>query len=274
MLLVDSYNIMTEKNSPSRYTVNVLAKALELLDVLSRSDSLSLKELCEVLEQPKSSVFRYLVTLEDRGYVRRLPNSDEFTLGLKLIALGRAVTTQFSVHEVAIPFMRGLQDTFRETVNLAILEAGKVVYLEILEGTQSIRMAARPGQRDFVHSTAIGKSLLAHSSESEVEAIISRHGLPALTPATITSIERLKVELAQVRELGYAVDNVENEKGVRCVGAPIFNHQGKAVAAISMSGPADRIWGPLVETIGKALATATQSISEQLGYRTMFLNDR
>jgi DNA-binding IclR family transcriptional regulator len=258
---------MSEKNSPSRYTVNVLVKALDLLEVLSHRDSLSLKELCELLEQPKSSVFRYLVTLEDRGYVRRLLNGDEYTLGLKLIELGRSVTTQFTVHEVAIPFMRGLQETFRETVNLAILEAGKVVYLEILEGTQSIRMAARPGQRDFAHSTAIGKAMLAHSSDSEVEAIINRHGLPALTPATITSIERLRAELAQVNEVGYAVDNVENETGVRCVGAPIFNHLGKAVAAISISGPADRLWGAQVEAIGKAIVAATQSISEQLGYR-------
>jgi len=256
---------MTEKNAPSRYTVNVLAKALDLMDVLSRSDSLSLTELCELLEQPKSSVFRYLMTLEDRGYVRRLPNSDEYSLGLKLIELGRAVTTQFTVHELAIPFMRRLQETFRETVNLAILEAGKVVYLEILEGTHSIRMAARPGQRDFAHSTAIGKTMLAHSPDAEVEVVVNRHGLPALTPATITTIERLRVELAQVREAGYAVDNVENETGVRCVGAPIFNHQGKAVAAISISGPADRIWGPQVEAIGKELVAATRSISEQLG---------
>jgi DNA-binding IclR family transcriptional regulator len=265
---------MTEKNSPSRYTINVLAKALDLLDVLSSSDALSLTELCERLEQPKSSVFRYLVTLEDRGYVRRLPNSDEYTLGLKLIELGRAVTTQFSVHEVAIPLMRNLLDTFRETVNLAIVEAGKVVYLEILEGTQSIRMAARPGQRDFAHSTAIGKAILSRFSDAEVEAVISRHGLPALTPATITNVERLRVELAQVREVGYAVDNVENESGVRCVGAPIFNHQGKVVAAISISGPADRIWGPKVEVIGKELVAATQSISEQLGYRDVLLNHR
>jgi DNA-binding IclR family transcriptional regulator len=263
---------MTTKVKPSRYTIHVLAKALDLLDVLSQHGSLSLTELCQALGQPKSSVFRYLVTLEEHDYVRRSPSSEEYSLGIKLIELGRAVTTQFTVHEAAVPFMRRLQDSFRETVNLAILEAGKVVYLEILEGTQSIRMAARPGQRDFAHSTAIGKAILAYSPEPEVEGVIKHYGLPALTNSTITTVERLKAELAQVRALGYSVDNVENEMGVRCVGAPIFNHERTAVAALSISGPADRLTGSKVELIGKELVLVTRSISEQLGYRHPYLD--
>jgi IclR family acetate operon transcriptional repressor len=163
--------------------------------------------------------------------------------------------------------MHHLLDMFRETVNLAILEDGKVVYLEILEGTQSIRMAARPGQRDYAHSTAIGKAMLAHAPAAELEGIVGRYGLPSLTPSTITSLEQLQVELARVRKRGYSVDNIENERGVRCVGAPIFNHQGNGVAAISISGPADRISGSKIEMIGKELVNATRTISEQLGYR-------
>jgi DNA-binding IclR family transcriptional regulator len=265
---------MSTKVKRSRYTIHVLAKALDLLDVLSRHGSLSLTELCQELGQPKSSVFRYLVTLEEHGYVRRSPNTEEFSLGIKLIELGRAVTTQFTVHEAAAPFMRRLQETFRETVNLAILEAGKVVYLEILEGTQSIRMAARPGQRDFAHSTAIGKAILAYSPDSEVEGVIRRYGLPALTNSTLTTVERLKAELAQVRETGYAVDNIENEVGVRCVGAPVFNHEGNVIAGISISGPADRLSGSKIEMIGKELVLSARSISEHLGYDSPFLNRR
>jgi DNA-binding IclR family transcriptional regulator len=260
---------MTAKVKSSRYTVHVLAKALDLLDMLAQHGSLSLTELCQALGQPKSSVFRYLVTLEEHGYVRRSPNTEEYSLGIKLIKLGRAVTTQFTMHEAAVPFMRHLQDTFRETVNLAILEEGKVVYLEILEGTQSIRMAARPGQRDFAHSTAIGKAILAYSPDSEVEGVIKRYGLPALTNSTITSIERLQAELAQVREIGYAVDNIENEAGVRCVGAPVFNHEGSVVAGISISGPADRLSGSKIEMIGKELVLSARSISEHLGYHNL-----
>jgi len=251
----------------SRYTVHVLVKALDVLEALAQHGTLSLSELGQQVGQPKSSVFRYLVTLEERGYVRRNPDTEQYSLGIKLIELGNLVATQFNVHDEAIGLMRQLLDKFRETVNLAILEDGRVVYLEILEGTQSVRMAARPGQRDFAHSTAIGKSMLAHLSDEDCTAILRRHGLPAMTEATITTLEGLQAELARVRERGYAVDNMENEPGVRCVGAPIFNHQGEVIAAISVSGPAIRITPSQVETIGRELVIATRTISERLGYR-------
>lgn len=254
-------------NEASRYTVQVLAKALDLLDLLARQGAMSLTQLCEELGQPKSSVFRYLVTLEEHGYVQRSQNGDTYSLGLKLLELGRAVTNQFTVHEVALPFMRSLIEDFGETVNLAILESGRVVYIEILEGTHSIRMAARPGQRDFAHSTAIGKAILAYSPTSEAENVVKRHGLPTRTPATLTTLEGLRAELVHIRERGYAIDNIENELGVRCVAVPIFNHQSGPIAAISVSGPADRMHGAKVELIGEALLTATGAISQRLGYR-------
>jgi DNA-binding IclR family transcriptional regulator len=257
---------MASENN-SRYTVQALAKALNLLDMLAQRGTMTLSQLCQELGQPKSSLFRSLATLEEYGYVQRSRSGDEYGLGIKLIELGRAVTNQFTVHEVALPSMRSLLDAFGETVNLAILEAGKIVYLEILEGTHSIRMAARPGQSDFAHSTAIGKSILAFSTVSEVEDVVKRHGLPMLTPATITTFQGLRSELVRVRETGYSVDNIENEAGVRCVAAPIFNHQASPIAAISISGPADRIFGAKIELIGENLLEATRAISQQLGYR-------
>lgn len=252
----------------SRYTIHALVKALDLLEVLAQKGSLTLTELCRELGQPKSSVFRHLATLEMCGYVRHSPDSETYRLGTKLIELGNAVKAQFDVHEEAVPFMRQLQEAFSETVNLAILEEGKVVYLDILEGTQPIRMAARPGRRDFVHSTAIGKVILAHSAETVVDAIIDQHGLPALTPQTITTADELKAALSLVCTQGYAVDNLENEDGVCCVGAPIFNHHGEAIAAISISGPASRFSAARIEALGNELKRAAQSISERLGYRS------
>jgi IclR family acetate operon transcriptional repressor len=257
---------MKQENS-SRYTVQVLAKALAVLETLAQHGALSLAELAQAVDQPKSSVFRYLVTLEERGYIRRHPATEQYSLGVKLISLGNLVTGQFNVHEEAIGFMRQLLDKFRETVNLAILEDGQIVYLDILEGTQSVRMAARPGQRDFAHSTAIGKSILSHLPHEDLTAILKRHGLPAMTEATITNLEALQVELQRVRERGYAIDNLENEPGVRCVGAPIFNHHAEVIAAISVSGPASRITPSQVEMIGRELIAATRAISERLGYR-------
>jgi IclR family acetate operon transcriptional repressor len=262
------FESMTQPDGESsRYTVQVLAKALDLLDLLARQGAMNLTQLCQELGQPKSSVFRYLVTLEEHGYVQRSHTGDTYSLGLKLLELGQAVTSQFTVHEVALPFMRSLIEQFGETVNLAILEGGRVVYLEILEGTHSIRMAARPGQRDFAHSTGIGKAILAYSDPSEAENVVKRHGLPTRTPATLTTLEGLRAELVTVRERGYAIDNIENELGVRCVAVPIFNHQSNPIAAISVSGPADRIFGAKVELIGEALMSATRMISQRLGHR-------
>lgn len=256
------------KSQPSRYTIRAVSKALDLLQALADANAgHSLAELSRELGLPKSSVFRHLVTLEDAGYIERVPGNEAYRLGLKLFELGSLVAAQFDVRHEAIPFMRHLLATFQETVNLAIMEGGEVVYLEILESTRSIRMSAQPGQRHSPHSTALGKAMLAYLSEVEVEAILASHGLPALTSRTITTVEIFKAELAGVRERGYAVDDMENEAGARCVGAPIFNHRGEAVAAISVSGPADRMRPPQIDAVGKELVRATRAISKRLGYR-------
>lgn len=257
----------TAEPKSSRYTIRVLAKALDLLHVLAQSETdLPLAELSRELGLPKSSVFRYLATLEERGYVQRSSTTDGYRLGLKLFELGSRVAAQFNVREEALPQMRYLLETFRETVNLGILHDGEVIYLEILESTRAIRMAAQPGQRDLTHCTALGKAMLAYLPAPEVEAILARHGMPALTAQTVTTVDALTAELDRVRRVGYAEDVGENESGVRCVGAPVFNHQGAVVAALSVSGPASRLSTTEVEAIGKELVRVTGAISRRLGY--------
>ena len=274
--MVKRYGVKGERVGPleqssgrarPRYAIQVLDKALELLEVLSGERSgLTLAELCARLDLPKSSVFRYLATLEARGYVERSEESDKYLLGLKLFELGNRVAARFDINEVSLPFMRKLLEAFRETVNLGILRDGQVVYLQILEGTHSMRMAARPGQRDWCHSTALGKAMLAYLPEVEVQAVIAQRGLPAFTPRTVTTPEALRAELACVRSRGYAVDDIENEAGVRCVAAPIFNHRGEVIAAISLSGPAERMTHSQLEAIGRELLAGTRAISQRLGY--------
>jgi DNA-binding IclR family transcriptional regulator len=177
------------------------------------------------------------------------------------------VAANFDANQFALPFMRKLLETFRETVNLGVLYQGEVVYLQILESTRSMRMSAQPGQRNPVHCTALGKALIAYLPEADLQAIVALRGLPALTPRTITTLEQLQAELARVRSRGYAIDDIENEKGVRCVAAPIFNHQDEVIAAISLSGPADRMSYTQMEVMGKELLAGTRAISQRLGYR-------
>jgi DNA-binding IclR family transcriptional regulator len=250
----------------SRYTIQVLAKALDLLDVLAPARSgLTLAELCVRLDLPKSSVFRYLATLETRGYVERINDSDKYLLGLKLFELGSLVASHFDVGEASLPLMHGLLEQFGETVNLGIMHDAQVFYLQILEGTRSMRMAAQPGVRNLPHCTALGKAILAHLPDTEVQAIVTRNGLPALTPRTITTIEQLHADLEQIRRRGYAIDDIENEDGVRCVAAPIFDHRGQVIAAVSVSGPAARVSPSQVEVMGRELVAGAREVSWRLG---------
>jgi len=252
----------------SRYSIQVLAKAMDLLTALENEhDGLELAELARRLKLPKSSVFRMLVTLEEGDFVERRLDTERYRLGVKLFQLGSAVANNFDVRETAKPTMRHLLETFHETVNLGVLNGGEVIYLDIYESTRSIRMAAHLGQRDKVHSTSLGKAMLAHLSVAEVEAMIAQHGMPKFTARTITSLKGLWAELERVRARGYSIDDMENELGVRCVGAHIWDHQGRVVAAISVSGPADRMTDAQLAAIGQSLVDGTRQIAQRLGFR-------
>jgi DNA-binding IclR family transcriptional regulator len=135
-----------------------------------------------------------------------------------------------------------------------------------VECSQAVRMHSAIGRRASAHSTAVGKAMLAFMSQKEVENIIEEHGLPVCTPNTITDKEALLRELERVRQQGYAVDDIENEDGIRCVGAPIFDHQGKPVAALSVSGPAFRLSMERVKELTGAVTSTALEISRQLGY--------
>jgi DNA-binding IclR family transcriptional regulator len=162
--------------------------------------------------------------------------------------------------------MRELLDRFQETVNLGVLEENAVVYVEILESLKAFRTAARVGGRDLPHATAIGKAMLAFLPEKDVERMAADTGLPKRTENTISALPRLKEELAGVRQRGYAVDFEETEVGACCVGAPIFDHRGEVVAAISISGPAFRFSGGNCEETAAVLVEVTSQISQKLGY--------
>jgi DNA-binding IclR family transcriptional regulator len=164
--------------------------------------------------------------------------------------------------------MKQLLARFQETVNLAVLEGDQIVYVEILESPRTFRMCSRVGSREMPHSTALGKAILAFLPQQEVERILQNTGLPRYTANTIGSRSSLRDELAITRQRGYSIDNGENEEGARCVGAPIFDHRGDVVAAISISGPAVRSSAEEIEGMGTALLEASLHISQRIGYST------
>ncbi len=214
---------------------------------------------------PRPTVYRLLQTLAREGFVT--PVGRGFAIGATVLWLAARRLEQLELRTVGRPVLRELRDRTGETVHLAVLEGGQVVYVEKVESPGPIRMASMVGRIFPAHSTALGKAMLAYLPREQVEEILARHGLPARTPNTITTPQRLFEELALIRARGFAIDNVENEEGIRCVGAPVFDHTGAVAGAVSVSGSvatislerARRELGPLVRE-------AAERISRALGW--------
>jgi DNA-binding IclR family transcriptional regulator len=204
-----------------------------------------------------------MTTLEELAVVER-DAKDHFRLGVKLIELAGVVLSDRSLHKVSEPFLRELATRTQETVHLATPSGDEVVYIAKIESSHTVGMTSRIGARVPMYCTALGKSIMAHYPVERVEEII-RAGLPARTPHTITSPAGLRAELERVRAQGYAIDDQENELGVRCVGAPIFDYTGKVIGAISVSGPANRMTLERSLDLAPWVRDTAQMISKRMG---------
>jgi len=254
-----------ESELGGKYRIGVLNKMFDLLDVLEREGPLTLTELSQRAATNKVTVLRILANLEARDYVER-DELGRYSLGMRLLQLGLRKSAATDLRAVAHPVLRELRDQFDETVNLGVLIGAGILYLDILESTLSLRMAASAGARDDIHSTAIGKAIASRWNGREQEQLASLSMAPK-TARTITGIEQLRQELARVRDRGFSIDDEENETGARCIGAPIFDHTGECVGAISVSGPTIRMTDDRIVQIAQAVQTAANVISERLGYR-------
>src|SRR5271165_5340663 len=216
---------MTNQNGNPSTAVERTILILEAVG--QREGGMSNADFHRKLKIPKSSASYILRTLEQHGYVRRDRDNGKYRLGMKVLSLSRAALSGMDIREAALPIMRHLVDQIHLTTHLAILDHGEAVYVEKVETPGFIKMDTWIGRRMEVHSTAVGKALLAYLDSKERDVILRhRGGLKKLTTHTITTLPRLLNELERVRELGYAVDDEENSLGARCVGAPIFNGEG------------------------------------------------
>ncbi len=250
----------------SVYDVAVLQKALDVLEVLAERPDLGLSELSTRTGVSKASTYRVLSTLEARGFVAKDPVTRKYSPGVKLISVSCAVVARVDLVTAARPYVVELQEAFDETVNVGILADGEVLYVDILESAQGLRMAAAVGARHPVHSTALGKAILSALPTSDARELLTAYRRAALTPRTIVGLEALMEELAATADRGYSIDDEENEVGARCVGVPIRDHTGRPVGAVSISGPVARIPAEMVVTIGGRLTAAADQIEERLGY--------
>lgn len=271
-MLITPTRVNKKKNLPSRDAPNesimsqTVLKALDVLECVANADQpLSAQQVAESLKISRPTAYRLLLTLVSRGYVAEVDGA-HFRLGTQALSLGNKVLASIDLPEVARPYMRELSDQTNETVNLCILEGAEILYIARVESSQSIRMMSTIGTRSHLHSTSMGKALMAFLPGEEQTALVERLALTPRTDATITERDLLIKELANIRKQGFAIDNEENEAGVRCVGAPIFDHRGYAFAAISVSGPAYRISVAQLKAIARPLLDTTRAISARLGH--------
>lgn len=251
---------------PRASVSTTVAKAVGILEILaSKTDmGISLSELCALIDIPKSSTHRYLVTLQELGLAERR-NDDRYYLGCKVIELAGAYLLKSDLRNDSQAALDDLANKTGETVHLAVPSGTEVVYIAKVESKHALSMFSHIGARLPMHCTALGKAILAFSGLDEVRAVISGP-LISRTPKSITSPEELKIELEIIRARGYACDDEENEVGIRCVGAPIFDYTTKPIGAISISAPCDRMDQQRCNLLGPLVHQAALQVSRRKGF--------
>ncbi|MDN3351626.1 IclR family transcriptional regulator [Actinomadura sp. DC4] len=236
-------------------------KALTVLEALAEHHRVT--DIAAGTGLPKSTVHRILQSLVGWGFART-DGSGGYVPGPRILTLAGKVMSRFDPAQHADAALQSLRDRTGFTVHFAIRSGDEAVYVRKLEGLGPYQMASRVGMSMSLHSTAIGKAVLAQLRDTEVAAITSRTGLDRLTERTITEPGVLLSHLADVRRRGYSVDDEENEDGIRCVGAPVFDHTGAVMGGISVSGLAFEVASD-DETLGAEVVSAARDVSAALG---------
>ncbi|MFD9427025.1 MULTISPECIES: IclR family transcriptional regulator [unclassified Streptomyces] len=225
----------------------------------------TLGELAEHVSLSKPTVLRLLQPLVDAHFVQLLPTGT-YRLGWRNAQLGQAYLAGTDPHRDMRDVLERLSARTSETVHLVKADFPRVVYIDKVDSPLPVRMASRIGSTQPAYCTSVGKAMLAHADEDVVDSVIAA-GMPARTANTITSGDALRSELAASRARGWAVDDIENEVGVRCVAAPIFDPEGTATSAISVSAPEERMPPSEVERVAPLVRAAAQEISLRWGTR-------
>lgn len=249
----------------SKYTVPVVRSTFRILEELSRADALGLSELTKRTRIPKSTVFRILSTLLGMGYVVRDAERN-YLVSVTLAQLGTNEGGSTMRH-LALPYMLHLRNRYGETVNLGVLNLDKIIYAEVVPSEFALRLQETRGASVAVHATALGKAILAFSAADLVDNLIRGRKLEILTRNTIAEPDEFLAELKRVRAAGVAFDRGETSLLARCVGAPILDANGGAVAAMSISGPASRFNPRKDSPVIASLLQATSEVSQKLQAR-------
>ena len=244
-------------------SIQVIERMMTLLDALAASsEPASLKQLASATDLHPSTAHRILAAMTAARFVER-QESGAYGLGIRLLELGNLVKSRINLRQVALPFMQALHESIGEAINLGARHGDDIVYIErTSSGRSLVRVVYLVGERAQLHLTSLGKLFLAAEPPQQVRDYAKRTGLPGKTPRSLTTLAALEKELDKVRRHGIAYDDEEAEVGLKCVAAPIHDDEGRIVAALSVSAPADRHdaqWATLVRQ-------AADTVSHALGY--------
>ncbi len=239
-------------------SIRAVERALDvLLCFTSQTPELTMSQISERIGINKSTVHRLLSTLEGKRFVERDPLTGIYQPGLRLLQMASLAMEHNNLRRLAAPYLQDLCNRYRENVNLALLDGADVVYVDVIEGSQRVKLAAVPGQRLPAFCTASGKAILAFISEDQVKHVLER-GMPRYTPTTPTSPEFFFDDMSEIRKRGFAISEGQFEDGINAIAVPICN---QPIASLSIAGPAYRLTRERMLEIGPDLLTTAKNIA-------------
>ncbi len=248
-------------------TVQSVDRALSLLELLAKyEDGLGLMELSYQSNLTKSTVHRLLHTLIENGYVKQNEENGPYHLTLKMFQLGVKTVERMDILKISRPYLQRLKDRFGEVIHLVIRDDQEIVYIDKVETDHTIRMYSNIGKRGTLYSTSVGKAMLAYSHDDILHELWNNMHIEQKTEYTITTWLEFLKEIQRIRKNGYALDQEENELGVKCIGVAILDYTGLPVGAISVSGPIQRMTDSKMDEITKEILEVKKEITRELGF--------
>lgn len=264
--MANATKTLKSNNGGAAYSVPAIHRTLDIIETLVEQRALTVSDISRQFNIPKSSAYAILQTLKSRGYVEK-DSEDRYALSFRLFSLGATLVDNLDVRTEVHSLLEELTRKAGITGHIAIRDGGHAVYIDKVEVMDAVRVTTWVGKRMPLHSTSIGKALLAFLPEKEIDRIVSEHPLRRLTPKTITNPTALKEQLEKIRVQGFASCSEENEVDVRSVAAPIFNGAQKVVAAVNLGASTLQMRGKDTPRLGALVGAYALKMSAQLGYR-------
>jgi IclR family acetate operon transcriptional repressor len=250
-----------------KYNITALQRGLSLLQLFARSErGLTTMQVARLTGLPVSTAHRFLVNLESSGFLN-CNASGVYHLGLACFAVGQAALGQLDIRRLSLPYLLDLNQQTRETIHLTVRHGLTAVYVEKIDSPEHLRIHSRIGAAVPLYCTAVGKVMLAYMPDQEREQVLRQLDLKRMTANTAGSVQELQTELQRVRKNGYACDLEEHELHIRCIAAPIRNHEGAVRSSLSITAPVVRMPVTRLRQLAPLIQDAGRRISAELGYQ-------